>query len=187
MVVGEKTKLTYEDYAKTPEWERYELIDGELIELTSPRIAHQLLLGVLHSEVRAFVREHMLGRVFMSPTDLVLDDTNTFQPDLFFVSNERADIITPENIQGAPDMVVEILSPSTQRRDWGIKRDLYAEHGVKEYWVASTDEERIWVLLLGENGLYVVTAVYERGDTLTSPTLAGFSLSLNAVFEEVFE
>ena len=187
MVVAEKTKLTYEDYAKTPEGERYELIDGELIELTSPRVAHQLFLGILHSEVRSFVRENGLGRVFMSPTDLVLDDTNTFQPDLLFVSNKRAHIVTPENIQGAPDLVVEILSPSTQSRDWGIKRDLYALHGVKEYWVASTDEERVWVLILGEDGLYAVAAVYERDDILASPTLAGFSLDLNAVFEEVFE
>lgn len=187
MVVAERTKLTYEDYAKTPEGERYELIDGELIKLTSPRVAHQLLLGILHSEVRGFVRENRLGKVFMSSTDVVLTDTNTFQPDLFFVSNERADIITPENIQGAPDLVVEILSPSTQSRDWGIKRDLYARHGVKEYWVASTDEEQVWVLLLGENGLYAVVAVYGRSDTLTSPTLEGFRLDLNEVFEEVFE
>ena len=187
MVVAEKTKLTYEDYAKTPEGERYELINGELIQLTSPRVVHQLLLGILHGEIRAFVRENRLGRVFVSSTDVVLTDTNTFQPDLFFISNERAEIITPENIQGAPDLVIEILSPSTRSRDWGIKRDLYAEHGVKEYWLASTDEERIWVLLLGENGLYEVIAVYDRNDTLTSPTLSGFSLNLNDVFEEVSE
>ena len=183
MVVGEKTKLTYEDYSKTPEWERYELIDGELTELTSPRIAHQRFLAKLYRFVSAFVEDNQLGEIFFAPTDVVLDDTSTFQPNLFFVSNERADIITPENIQGAPDLVVEILSPSTQSRDWGIKRDLYARHGVKEYWVASTDEERVWILLLGENGLYAVTAVYERDYTLTSPTLAGFSLDLNAVFE----
>ena len=187
MVVAEKAKLTYEDYAKTPEGERYELIDGDLIELTSPRIAHQIFLGILHTNIRVFVRENRLGRVFMSPTDVVLDDTNTFQPDLFFVLNERANIVTPENIQGAPDLVIEILSPSTRSRDWGIKRSLYALYGVKEYWVASTDEERVWVLILGEDGLYSVAAVYERDDTLTSPTLAGFSLNLNSVFEEVFE
>ena len=183
MVVAEKTKLTYEDYAKTPEGDRYELIDGELIELTSPRIAHQRFLAKLYRFVSTFVEADQLGEIFIAPTDVVLDDTNTFQPDLFFVSNERADIVTPENIQGAPDLVVEILSPSTQSRDWGIKRDLYALHGVKEYWVASTYEERVWILILGEDGLYAVAAVYERDDTLASPTLAGLSLDLNAVFE----
>ncbi len=187
MVVAEKTKLTYADYAKTPEGERYELINGELIQLTSPRVAHQRFFKKLGRRIDAFVEDHNLGEVFYSSTDVVLNDTNTVQPDLFFVSNERAEIITPENIQGAPDLVVEILSPSTRSRDWGIKRDLYAEHGVKEYWLASTDEERVWVLLLGENGLYAVAAVYERSDTLISPTLEGFTLDLNDVFEEVSE
>ena len=183
MVVAEKTKLTYEDYAKTPEGERYELIDGELIKLTSPRVAHQRLLARLFRGLSPFVEDNELGEIFISPTDVVLNDFNTFQPDIFFISNERAGIVTSANIQGAPDLVIEILSPSTRRRDWSEKRDLYAEHGVKEYWLASTDEERVWVLLLGENGLYAVVGVYEREDTLTSPTLAGFTLDLNHVFE----
>ncbi len=153
--------------------------------MTSPLITHQLLLGELHSLIRAFVRENRMGKVFMSPTDVLLSDTDTVQPDLFFVSNERANIITPKNIQGPPDLAIEILSPSTQSRDWGIKRDLYAKHGVKEYWLASADEARVWVLLLGENGLYAVVAVYDRNDTLTSPTLEGFRLKMNELFEEL--
>ena len=183
MVVAEKTRLTYEDYAKTPEWERYELIDGELIELTSPRIAHQRFLAKLYRFVSVFVEDNQLGEIFIAPTDIVLDEFNTIQPDIFFVSNERAGIVTPANIQGAPDLAIEILSPTTRRRDLTVKRDLYAEHGVKEYWLASTDEQIVWVLLLGENGLYAVVGVYEKEDTLTSPTLEGFTLELTSVFE----
>ena len=183
MVVAEKTKLTYEDYAETPEGERYELINGELIKLTSPRVAHQRFLAKLYRSVGAFVEDEDLGEVFIAPTDVVLDAFDTVQPDIFFISNERAGIVTPANIQGAPDLAIEILSPSTRRRDWSAKRDLYAEHGVKEYWLASTDEERVWVLLLGDNGLYAVVGVYGKEDTLTSPTLEGFALELTDVFE----
>ena len=83
----------------------------------------------------------------MLPFDVVLSDTDVVQPDLLFVSNERANIITDENIQGAPDLVVEILSPSTAERDQTFKRSLYAKHGVKEYWLVDTDAKTVTVLL----------------------------------------
>ena len=186
MVVAHKPKLTYEDYRKTPEGARYELVNGELIELTAPRIAHQRLLGFLYTYVGSFVRENVLGEVFLSPTDVVLTDTDTVQPDLIFVSAERADIITPENIQGSPDLVVEILSPSTASRDWTDKLRLYSEHGIREYWLASVEvsEERVWVLALGEDGRYVVSGVYGSEDTLISPILPGFALNLSEAFEQ---
>ena len=185
MVVAHKPKLTYEDYRNTPEGARYELLNGELIELTAPRIAHQRLLGSLYTHLSAFLRPNDLGEVFMSPTDVVFTDSDTVQPDLVFVSAERAHIVTPENIQGPPDLVVEILSPSTASRDWTDKLRLYAEHGVREYWVASVEvsQERVWVLALGENGRYVVAGVYGKEDTLASPILPGFALDLSEVFE----
>ena len=186
MVVAHKPKLTYEDYRKTPEGARYELLNGELIELTAPRIAHRRLLGSLYTHVNAFVRENGQGEVFLSPTDVVLTDSDTVQPDLIFVSVERADIITPENIQGPPDLVVEILSPSTASRDWTDKLRLYAERGVREYWLTSVEvaQERVWVLTLAENERYVVAGVYDTEDTLTSPILPGFALDLSEVFEQ---
>ena len=104
-------KLTYEDYKNTPEGERYELLDGVLVRLVTPPIIHQRALIDLGSSMALFVEESELGEVFPIPTDVVLSDTIVVQPDLLFISKERAHIITEQNIQGAPDLVVEILSP----------------------------------------------------------------------------
>ena len=103
------------------------------------------------------------------------------QPGLLYVSNERTHIITPENIQGAPDLVVEILSPSTATRDRTFKRTLYARHGVKEYWMVDTTAKDIAVLLLGDQGFEVVDT-YGEGETLTSPILQGFRLNIGDIF-----
>ena len=95
-----KTRLTYADYLKTSDDERYELLNGELIMSPSPKEIHQYISGNLYFVLGAFVRERSLGRGYFSPFDVVLSDTDVVQPDLLFVSNERADIITPDNIQG---------------------------------------------------------------------------------------
>ena len=176
-----KDKLTYADYMKTPDDERYELLNGELIMSPSPKEIHQYISGNLHLVLGAFVRERSLGRGYFSPFDVVLSDTDVVQPDLLFVSNERADIITPDNIQGAPDLVVEILSPATAERDTTVKLDLYAQHGVKEYWIVDPDARTIMVMLWREGG-FEVSVIYGEGQSLRSPTLAGFSVALEEVF-----
>ena len=176
-----ETKLTYESYLKTPDDERYELLDGMLVMEPAPLTTHQYVLGNLHHAVRSFLDEHNLGEVYISPTDVVLSDTNVMQPDLLFVSAERAHIVTRENIQGAPELVVEVLSPSTAERDKTLKLDLYARHGVKEYWLVDPNAKTVMVLLLGEHGFETV-GTYGEGQTLTSPTLAGFSLNLAGQF-----
>ena len=106
-----QTKLTYADYQKTPDDERYELLNGELVVSPSPTEIHQYILGQLFLRLGAFIYGRNLGKVYFSPFDVVLSDADVVQPDLLFVSNERSEIITPDNIQGAPDLVVEILSP----------------------------------------------------------------------------
>ena len=111
----------------------------------------------------------------------MLSDVDVVQPDLLFVSNERMHIITPAGVRGAPDLVVEILSPATAERDRGYKRALYARNGVKEYWIVGTDAGVVTVLLLGDDG-YEVIGTFGEGDTLTSPTLEGFSLKVDDVF-----
>ena len=176
-----ETKLTYESYLKTPDDERYELLDGMLVMEPAPLTTHQYVLGNLHHAVRSFLDEHNLGEVYISPTDVVLSDTNVMQPDLLFVSAERAHIVTRENIQGAPELVVEVLSPSTAERDKTLKLDLYARHGVKEYWLVDPNAKTVMVLLLGERGFEAV-GTYREGQILTSPTLAGFSLNLAGQF-----
>ncbi len=176
-----KDKLTYADYMKTPDDERYELLNGELIMSPSPKEIHQYISGNLYFVLGAFVRERSLGRGYFSPFDVVLSDTNVVQPDLLFVSTERAAIITADNVQGAPDLVVEILSPATAERDRTIKLDLYAQHGVKEYWIVDPDDKTITVLMRGESR-FEVDGIYGEGQSLRSPTLEGFSVALEEVF-----
>ena len=175
------TKFTYEDYLKTSDDERYELLDGVLTMPPAPNTAHQSVQAELGWRMARFVREERLGNLFFAPTDVVLSDTDVVQPDLLFISSERAHIITPANIQGAPDLIVEIRSASTAERDETLKRNLYAEHDVKEYWLVDPEAMTIIVLLLGADG-YAEVAAHRMGQALTSPTLRGFSVDLDEIF-----
>ena len=178
-----KIRLTYEDYAKTPDDERYELLDGELVMVPSPNIPHQETVIGLGARLYIFVQGMGLGKVYVAPIDVVLSDTNVVQPDVVFVSRERLGIITHANIQGAPDLVVEVRSPSTAQRDLTIKRRLYAEHGVKEYWMVDPEARTVTVLLL-RNGGFEEVGTYGKGQVLSSPTLAGFTLNLDEIFPD---
>ena len=175
------TRLTYEDYAKTSDDERWELIHGELFVPPSPIESHQVAGMRLGIRMGLFVEEKGLGQVFSAPYDVVLSDTDVVQPDLLFVSKDRADIITADNVQGAPDMVVEVLSPTTAKRDWRVKLDLYSKHGVREFWLVDPQTEIVWVLLPKEGSLGIA-AIYSEGDTLTSPTLEGLTLDMGEIF-----
>ena len=175
-------KFTYEDYQHTPEDKRYELLDGELIMAPAPNLGHQRIGIRLGALLHSFVQERGLGEVFHAPCDVVLSSTDVVQPDLLFVSNERAHLLLGgANVLGAPDLVVEILSPSTAGRDRTLKRALYAKYGVKEYWLVDSDARTVTVLRLGE-GAFEVEAIYGEGQTMTSPTLTGFSVGLNEIF-----
>ena len=174
-------KFTYEDYKRTPEDKRYELLDGELIQIPTPPTAHQRTRRDIGNSLYVFVSESGLGEVFFMPLDVVLSNMDVMQPDILFVGNERSSIITEENIRGAPDVVVEVLSPSTAQRDRTLKRTLYALHGVPEYWQADTDAKNVAVLTL-VNGEYKIAGIYGEGQALVSPLLPGFALEIDRIF-----
>ena len=174
-------KLTYQDYANLEGDERYELLDGDLILVGSPNEDHQIASLELATQMNIFVKENNLGRVFTAPYDVLFTDTDVAQPDILFVSNEREHIRTPANIQGAPDLIVEILSPSSSRRDWRDKRELYAEHGVREYWIVDPANHIVWIMLL-RGGVLEEQGTYGEGDTVTSLTLEGFSFGVDEIF-----
>ena len=176
-----RIKFTYEDYRHTPDDKRYELLDGELIMAPAPRTAHQRTSRKIGNSLDTFVTENNLGEVFIAPYDVVLSNTDVVQPDLLFVSKERSYIINEDNIRGTPDLVLEILSPSTAQRDRTLKRTLYALHGVPEYWQADTDAKIAMVLTL-DNGEYKVAGIYGEGQTLVSPLLQGFTLEVDRIF-----
>lgn len=176
-----KTKLTYDDYVNLPGDERYELIDGELILVASPSERRQWTATRMYRLM--LLAENMgLGWVYFAPFDVVLTDNDVVQPDLLFISRESADILTAANAQGAPDLVVEILSPSTSRLDRTRKRELYERHQVKEMWLVEPEERKIWVLLLRDGSLELA-GEYGEGQTFRSSTLGGLTIELDAVFQ----
>lgn len=175
-------KFTYDDYRNTSDDSRYELLDGELVMAPAPSLRHQTIDTRLTALVHTFVNDRRLGHVFCPPCDVMLSSTDVVQPDLVFVSRERKSILLEgDAVRGAPDLVVEILSPSTAARYRTLKRILYARHGVAEYWLVDPDAGTVTVMAPGADG-FEVAAVYGRGQTLTSPTLPGFAVDLDEVF-----
>ncbi|MBI5756214.1 MAG: Uma2 family endonuclease [Nitrospirae bacterium] len=177
----EKKKYTIEDYMKTPDDERYELIEGELLMTPSPNTWHQRILGRLHLKITQYLIEKNMGEVFLSPYDVVLDNDNVFEPDIIFVSKERYGIITAANIKGAPDLVIEILSPSTAYRDLVKKKRLYAQFGVQEYWIVDPEEETVEVYTLQQHQ-FELNASYQEDGIVTSPRLPDLQISLRDIF-----
>ena len=176
-----RVKLTVDDYMATPEGARYQLLDGELLLSASPSDRHQTVLLDLVLEVRPFVRTRRIGRMWVAPFDVIFSDTDVAQPDIVFVSNKRVGIVTEANIQGAPDLLVEIISPSTARYDRGYKMTLYWRHGVREYWIVDPFAETVEIFVPGESGM-TLNSLYSRGEILNSPLLTGLSIDLERVF-----
>ena len=178
---GPRIKFTYHDYKTAPEDKRYELLEGDLLLVPGPTTYHQRILIRLSTILHLFVVSEGLGEVFISPCDVVLSSYDVVQPDLLFVSNERSHIITPDNIQGGPDLVVEILTTSTADRDLGYKRTLYARHGVVEYWVLDPEAKTMEVLRLGQEE-FVRHGLYTSDQAFNSPSLRGLAVQLQEVF-----
>lgn len=131
-------KLTYRDYVALPQphdARRYEILDGDVVVTPSPLIRHQDVSQNLFLILRAHVSKHRLGRVYYAPVDVILHRNTVVVPDLVFVTTPRASIVTERAVEGPPDLLVEVLSPSTARRDRGIKARLYARFGVPHYWM----------------------------------------------------
>jgi Uma2 family endonuclease len=140
-------RLTYDDFVQFPDdGLRHEIIDGEHHATPSPNLRHQDLVGRLFLSLGAFLEDRPeRGRVFLSPFDVVFSFYDVIEPDLVFVAPEQLDILTDKNIQGAPALVVEILSPSTRKRDEQLKRRLYERTGVREYWLVNPDRGTVVV------------------------------------------
>lgn len=180
-MAADKKKFTYEDYLKTPDDVRYELIEGELLMTPSPVPRHQRISRKIEFILEKFVTENDLGEIFYAPCDVYLDDENVVQPDILFISKDRANIIGEKNIQGPPDLVIEILSENTAYRDLVQKKKLYARFGVKEYWIVLPREESIEVYHL-KNHTYILSKTFEKKDTLESTCLKGLKIELNRIF-----
>jgi len=170
-------RWTYEEYYKLEDDQRYEIIDGQLIMIPTPGTLHQDWLGDLYSFVRAFVKKNKLGRVFFAPVDVVLDAENTVQPDLVFVASKNARIIEPRAIFGTPDLLVEVISPSSNHSDRAEKLKLYERFGVKEYWISDAAKRSLEILVL-KGGRYELRCSAKEKGKLSSVVLKGLKFDL---------
>jgi len=180
-------KLTYDDFVHFPDdGKRHELIDGEHFVTPSPRPRHQAILGNLHLLIASWLEDHPIGRVFLSPLDVVLSDFDVVEPDLLYLSSARAAAtLTEIHVRGVPELVVEIASPGTRRRDDGIKRHLYERAGVSEYWIVDPDVDRIRVHVRdGDAFGRAIELSREHGDRLSTPLLPGLEMPLSRIFRD---
>jgi Uma2 family endonuclease len=180
-IVYDDSIWTYLDYLELPnDGKRYQVIHGVLYMTPSPTSYHQKISRNLEFLLWHYVKEHELGEVFYAPIDVILSNADVVLPDIVFVRKERAGIIREKGIFGAPDLIVEIISPSTHKMDEKLKKDLYEKEGVREYLMVYPEQQRI-VHYLIESGSYRAGVTYPMGDTFTLKTIP-LSLDTKAIF-----
>jgi Uma2 family endonuclease len=176
--------LTYDDYVLIPEdGKRHEIIDGDEYMSPSPSTPHQRIVGRLFNSLYDHVEKTETGEVFVAPCDVLLSETDIVQPDVLFVASAREHIIAERGIEGAPDLVAEVVSEGNRRHDEVRKRKLYARRGVVEYWVVDPALETVKVYRRPEGGYErVAELAAEDEGTLATPLLSGWQLSLVDLF-----
>jgi Uma2 family endonuclease len=150
----------------------------------APLLYHQYILRKLLIKLYDFIDKRDLGELYFSPTEVVLSDTHVVQPDLLFVSSQRRNLIVRENVRGAPDFVVEILTPATAERVPTDKLELYARHDVQDYRLVDPDPKKKVVLVQGEIG-FEVACINGEGKVLRSLSMEGFSVALEEILAGV--
>jgi Uma2 family endonuclease len=175
------TKLTYADYVRFPDdGLRHEIIDGEHYVTPSPATRHQRIVRNLLYLIQSYLETNPIGEVFCAPFDALLSQFDIVVPDLIYLSTERARFLTLKNLQGPPDLVIEVLSPSTRSRDLRLKRDLYERVGVREYWIVDPDHDAVEIHRSAK-GVFQPAIRLARADVLTTPMLPDLKLSLERI------
>lgn len=185
---GSRVKLTYDDFLLFPDdGQRHELIDVEHYVTPSPNLRHQRISRRLVQSIANWLDEHPTGEVFDAPLDVLFSRFDVVEPDLLYVSNERAsELLSGQHVTGAPDLVIEIGSPSTRQRDETIKRRLYEQFGVTDYWVVDPEIDVIRIYRREGNAFArPVELSREAGDVLATPLLPGLEIPLSRVFFSV--
>ena len=186
MPTGSGVKLTYEDFLLFPDdGLRHELIDGEHYVTPAPNTKHQRVSGNLFFLLRFYLEHQPIGTVFYAPFDIIFSRFDVVEPDLLYMSNERAaTILTSKNVQGTPEVIIEIGSPSTRRRDETIKRSLYQRSGVSEYWIVDPELDVVRVYRSDDGFERPHELSREAGDVLTTALLPGLALPLADIFKD---
>jgi len=176
-----KQKFTYQDYLTWDDDERYEIIDGVVYNMSpAPGTKHQIVSGNLFTQIKNHISKKGNCRVFAAPTDVILSDDTVVQPDIFVVCDEK--IITDKNINGIPDLVIEIISPSTAIKDITIKKKKYAEVGVKEFLIVHPVEFYVEQFVLSNNG-YTLNKAYGDQEVLEFKIFKEAKIALWEIFE----
>jgi Uma2 family endonuclease len=178
-------RLTYDDFLLLPDdGLRHEIIDGLHYVTPCPSLRHQDLVGRLHLALGNHLATHPgIGRVFLSPLDVVFTIHDVVEPDLLLVASDQRAIMTEKNIQGAPAIVVEVVSKSTRSRDERIKKELFDRGGVREYWIVDPDRRHVVVHRRNSGGFNARTLAAAEDAVLTTPLLPGFSVSIPELFK----
>ena len=183
MAMPAKLRYVADDIWDAPDdGNRYEVINGQLVVTPAPSWDHQEAVTELASVLRVHTRTLRMGRVVVAPVGVVLGPEHGFEPDIVYVSNERSDVISRRGVHGAPDLVVEALSPSTERRDRGAKLRAYAEAGVPHYWILDVARWALEIYELSANG-YELTATYHVGDVFEPKLFPGLASRISDLFE----
>ena len=174
--------MTYEQYCLLPEdGKQYEVIDGELFMTPAPKPKHQEIVVRLTVELSGFVRKNGLGEVFIGPVDVVFDRHTVVQPDVLFISTARLSIVGEEALEGAPDLVVEVLSPSTFYKDLRKKMTAYSQFGVQEYWIVDPETQTIEIYARRDDKLQLAQK-FSSDETVESALLPGLRLAVRDLF-----
>ena len=173
---------TYDDYAVLPDdGQHYAIVKGVLLMTPAPTPEHQDIVGEIYACLRTRVKLASLGRVFMGPLDVVLGPKNVFQPDVLVVLNAHLDRIQAKKMVGAPDLVVEVVSPGSGVMDRIAKYAVYAHAGIPEYWFVKPDSQTVEVFAL-EDGEYRSLGIFGGQQTLPSPVVPGLSVRVEQFF-----
>jgi len=174
---------TFTEYLLLPEGAPIQLIGGELVREPAPTPYHQRISGTLFLEFSKYVLERRLGAVYAAPIDVYFDIFDAFQPDIIFISSERSGIVREKYVEGAPDMVVEILSPSSARKDLTHKMVVYERSGVREYWIVDPMDATV-DLYERIDGRFTLTQQCGEGGIIRSSVVKGFSIAVETIFSK---
>jgi len=183
MLRTEPRPFTVADYMSLPEHgPRYQLIDGELYMAPAPNRKHQFISGELEFALRSYLEKNPIGVIYDAPFDVQLTDTTVVQPDIAYFSKQRLSYLTEHGAEGAPDLVVEILSPKTAQLDLGMKREIYARTGVLEIWIIEP-ETRLLKIFRPQINPQTPAETLTAEKTLSTPVLPGLAIDLARVFQ----
>lgn len=178
----QRKKYTYQDYLNLPDdGKRYEVINGELIMTPAPNIFHQTVLINFVNELKNFLNKEKLGKMLCAPTDVKLSDGNVVQPDIIFISQDNSNIVTENNVDGAPDLIIETLSPGAAYYDLIEKKEIYERFEVKEYWIVDPKKRRVEIY----NNVDQHFELYQRiegAGVVKSLVIKGFEITLENIF-----